>query len=234
MFLVCGLHNDADSKLDKLVKIKSSIIDFADKIEFLPIISLRPIDNALLRLNEIINNFDYIVLVSPSCIDFAKAAILNAFKPDFMVMGSYSFNLLRKLTTQKILYPINVSGVNGLIGEIITVLELQAKKVLLVKGAANDNNMLLNTMLECGADVTKLNIYTTNLPLYSQDILIKVTNIDYYEGLVVTSSSIVSWLFAEAQANGYLEMLRVVRFITWHKGIAERLWQHGALHVELI
>ncbi|MFN8770559.1 MAG: uroporphyrinogen-III synthase [Neisseriaceae bacterium] len=233
MFLVCCSDKNKNELLKKIKQTNFFASYSESNFEFLDIMHLLPIRKNILKLEKTIDQYNYIILVSPNCIDFAKTAIVKANFPEFMVMGYDSYKVLSHFSSKKIHYPKRLTGSAGLIEEIIKDLDLLNKKILIVTGGFR-NKIIENKLHEFGAVYEVLDVYETKMFDLPIETIKKITRIPTYRGIIITSSSLVAWLFAKAEDNGFIDILREITFVTWHKNILIKLKELGVVQVNFI
>lgn len=233
MFLVCASDKGQNNLLNKIKTLDFFCDSPTDNFEFLAIMHLMPIKENILQVEHIINRYNYVILVSPNCIEFAKSAIVSATDPEFMVMGYESYKLLTNMTSRNIFYPKQLTGSGGLMEEVVKTLDLLNKKVLIISGEV-ENKFLKDRLSKCGATIDIISIYKSIMLELSSGILKNITNTNVYQGIIITSSALVKWLFDSARQNGLITQLQNVNFITWHKKIFLKLKEFKAVNVTLI
>ncbi len=184
-------------------------------------------------LQSSIDYFDYIVLVSPSCIDLTKNIITAAKVPIFLVMGELSYVQLSKLTNNTILYPKNSPGVSGLLDEILINLDLKSKKILLIKGIGGDLK-LEQALKNSAAIFNVLEIYSRRLVPIPEHDFKKILDMHVYKGIIISSSGQVDWLFDYAKSYDCINEFQSLAFLTWHKKIEDKLRSYGVESIKNI
>jgi len=223
MYLVCC----PNPQIKELVKALAEI-----NIISLPIylMDFEPNINALNWLEENINNYKYIMLNSPTVIDFSVKAIIKATCPTFLTVGKSSADQLKELTKQEVFYPKHSVGELALFNEIMQNLDLLNNEILIVKGNLGNDTVRLE-LEQRDSKWKVLEIYKRIQIKQLPGHLKKTLNSGRWQGIIVTSSLLVDWLFAHAAVDGCVELLKASTFIVIHKRIAENLMKLGASRV---
>ena len=181
-------------------------------------------------LEQNINQFDYIIIPSPAVIDYVQDAIKSAFKPTFITVGKASGAKIGKLTHRDVLFPTMGAGGMALFNEKIQQLDLQNKMVLVVKGEGG-NEDLYAQMAKHNIKWTTLDIYKRVMHELEPDYLKKMLIIEGLQGIIITTSILVEWLFEQAEKSNCVDLLKSCLFITIHPQIEKKLIEFGALKI---
>lgn len=217
----------ADTSLTSVKKRVDNVINelaVKPQVQYVEAIKITPIIANLAKLSQVINDYDYVLCVSPSCIEVAKLQIKQAIHPKFLVMGKQSYTLLRKYTDNEILYSKTQYGIAGLIDEILPAGEFINHKLLVLnKTGVSSADKLKSLALK----IDFLPLYHGQLlqltyPQFNQLFMESTINV-----VCVTSSSIVSWLFEECQIRQQVKYVDQLVFLAWHKQIVDKLISYG-------
>jgi uroporphyrinogen-III synthase len=196
----------------------------------LPLMDFAPDPEKLAWLTTHINNYAYVILNSPTVIEYSSAAIKQAYRPKFFTVGQASADKLRSLTSQEVIYPEMASGSLALLTEKLQHLKLIQQEVLIVKGDLG--NLTLPLALETnGISWHALEIYRRIRLALEPGYLKKILISEGLRGIIITSSMLVEWLLSEAQAEDCLDLLSRLTFITLHSQIAQALTDAGMAKV---
>lgn len=174
-----------------------------------------------------INQFDFVMISSPSAIEFVAEAIALADKPKFITVGAASAKRIRNYTKQEIIYPELSSGQEALFNEKLRHLDLINKKVLVIKGDIENDESYVK-LAKSHVNWTIVDIYSRIfLPIESEKLK-KLLEDNELRGIIITTSTLVGWLFKEADRAGYGDLLKSRLFIALHPQIEKKLLNCGA------
>ena len=223
MYLVCCPNMQIEPLLNDLSKI--DVIGLP-----LRLMDLEFDMGSIKFLEDNINRFDYVVIMSPAVIDVIKHIIMKATLPKFITVGITSATKIKKITTQEVIYPIEESGNEALFNEQMINLDLPNKKIMIIKGDGGSS--------EFYTQMNKYNIKWTNLEIYRRVLLDiepnyfkKTLLVNNIEGIIITTSTLVEWLFIQAKRALCLNLLKECLFITLHQQIEKKLFEFGASRV---
>ena len=185
---------------------------------------------ALQFLNANINSFDYVIIPSPLAIDYASEAISIATHPKFVVVGNASKTKITKYTRQSIICPDRSSGGAALFTEKLAYIDWSGKKVLLVKGLGGSRE-LIKKMQQHNIEFTTINIYRRLSLRLPDEFFKKILLEKYLQGIIITSSILVEYLFKEAHLAQCSDVLKRIPFITIHTRIKNKLLQYGVKNI---
>ena len=155
-----------------------------------------------------------------------------AKKPIFIAVGPASAHKLAKLTDKKVIYPTLGAGGAALFNEKLIDLDLKNKMVLVIKGEGGSEQLFLN-MAQHNIKWTTIDIYKRiKLPI-DPDEFKKMLLIDGLKGIIITSGSLVEWLFEQAKNANCVDLLKNCLFLTMHSRIEKKLIEFGAFKVLL-
>lgn len=211
MFLVCISKNQI-SRFQKLVTNNIS------KIVFLPAVSLKKNLANLQYLKKHINEYNYVIFVSPTSIEFAKSAVLDVgAATSFIVMGNASKRLLEKYTNNDVLMPTNSTGTLALI-DFLKAQHIKDKKFLIVKGGST-NKVLESWLSSENIFYKTINLYTKKY--ISSKELKKIVNGFNFSCIIITSSYFVQFLVK------IVNFKKVSKIIVLHQNIKNVLNRNG-------
>ena len=225
MYLVCCPNLHMQSMIDGLASIHVNGIE-------LNIMDIEFDNHNQIFVQQNLNQFDYVIIPSPTVIDYLREVIKLAKKPTFITVGPASASKLSKLTDKEVIYPTLGAGGAALFNEKLLDLGLQNKMVLVIKGDGGSEQLFLN-MARHNIKWTTIDIYKRIKRHIDPDDFKKMLLIDGIKGIVVTSSGLVEWLFEQAKISNCLELLRNCLFLTMHSRIEQKLIQSGAFKVLL-
>ncbi|HMT03255.1 MAG TPA: uroporphyrinogen-III synthase [Burkholderiales bacterium] len=216
-----------DGQLDQLINYLQK-----DKIKAIPIPLMNFIINQknIKQLKDIINDFEYVIFNSPTAIHICSDVIKNATYPTFLTVGEASAIRLKGLTTLPIIYPLRNSGADNLFEEKLKYLDFKNKKILIVKGVGGSNTLKKKLSL-IKANWQEIDIYIRNKKYIDVSFIKKSLTSKELQGIIITSSILVEWLFSNAKEHDYLDILLNKQFFTIHNNIAEKLLNYGVSKV---
>ncbi len=219
MYLVCTPNDGQQQFVDYLNshQIKSyplPLMDFDINHENLKVLANK------------INDFDYVMFISPNAIKFCADIIKEATHPIFLVVGVASARKLKLLTKLPIIYPTKASGASSLFEEKLKHLSLKNKKVLIVKGVGG-NQILSKRFNLIDVNWQEIDIYTRNKIHINVPFIKKSLTTKGFQGIIITSSILVEWLFIHAKKHKYFDILVQQPFFTIHDNIAKKLTTYG-------
>lgn len=221
MYLVFASKTLAPQIIDKFASE-------GNKATHIPSMQIEVAQQAIAELQNIVNNFDYIIFTSPTAIEYAGSVIKDV-NAEFITVGKMTAQRLAKhiRPNNKILYPVHSSGVDALIKEVLDSISLANKRVLLVKG--DSDSLQLTEYIANKVEVyQELTIYHYNYLPLDLKLLLKTAT-----GIVITSSVEVNYLFSQAKKFGYLEDLLLLPFVTIHQNIIRLLQANGVSNIVL-
>ncbi len=226
MFLICCPNKYAlqiTKGLDE-IDIKSFVLPTMDYIYD---------KNALSQVSKSINEFDIVIIPSGIIIDYAKDVIKSAVKPVFMTVGKQSAKKLESITKQQIIYPETNSGGFALFEEKIESYDnLYNKKILVLKGEGGSKELYC-AMHDFGLKFTMIDLYKRHLNKLPANYLKKILMTEGLQGIILTTSILVDWLFTEAKQANCVELLKNILFITIHPRIEQKLKNYGVNTVQV-
>ncbi len=225
MYLLCG---GGVTRKDIINKIQSILNIAPQELTVLNLMHLEAQIENIEKFRKNAHEYEYIIFVSPSCIDYVADVIPQLKNTIFLVMGDFSYNYLRKLTQLEILYPHINKGAEGLISEVVSGLDLSNKKTLLVKGSGGNLTLQKKIQSYCKS-CDGLDIYH-RVGLVISEIDFK-NYINNCSGIIVTSSLFATYLFELAKQYSVVDKLQNTEFITWHAKIRNTLYRHGVRKV---
>jgi uroporphyrinogen-III synthase len=181
-------------------------------------------------LEQNLNQFDYVIIPSPTVIDYLKDIIGLANRPTFITVGRASAAKISKLTHKEVIYPSLGAGGLALFNEKLSELDLPSKMVLVIKGDGGNDALYLH-MAKHNIKWTTIDIYKRIMLELEPDYLKKMLLIDGLQGIIITSSGLVDWLFEQASKANCVELLKNCLFLTIHTQIEKKLISLGALKV---
>ena len=225
MYLVCCPNHHIDSMIERLASIHITGIG-------LNLMDIEFDGNNLVFVEQNLNQFDYVIIPSSTVIDYLKKVIPLAKRPTFITVGPASASKLSKLTKKDVIYPTLGAGGAALFNEKLKDLDLQNKMVLVIKGEGGSEDLFLN-MAQHNIKWTTIDIYKRiKLPINPDDFK-KMLIIDGLKGIIITSTSLVEWLFEQAKNANSVELLKNCLFLTIHSKIEKKLIELGAFKVLL-
>ncbi|HLX53079.1 MAG TPA: uroporphyrinogen-III synthase [Aquella sp.] len=223
MYLIISSEITNNYIKDELCKLNINIID-------IPCVQLTPDTAIIHQFKQQINNFDIIIITSPTTIQYAQDIIKTADKKlIFIVPGKSSYAKLRQYTHNKIYAPEHNSGSEAITGQVLSNMDLMQKKIAIIQGKIANHSIQDYLDAKLG-----LNSYT-QIILYQQKWLdLNTQNIKKFlqdnslQGIILTSSMHAQYLFSQAKKFGYYDMLIRTDFITLHTKIQQVLQRLGA------
>ena len=225
MYLVCCPNLHMQSMIDGLASVHVTGIE-------LNLMDIEFDSHNHIFVEQNLNQFDYVIIPSPTVIDYLKDVIKLAQKPTFITVGPASATKLSKLTDKEVIYPTLGAGGAALFNEKLLNLDLQNKMVLVIKGEGGSEQLFLN-MAGHSIKWTAIDIYKRIKHPIDSDEFKKMLLIDGVKGIIITSSSLVEWLFEQAKISNCLELLKNCLFLTMHSRIEKKLIEFGAFKVLL-
>jgi uroporphyrinogen-III synthase len=222
MYLIIGNKKTCNYFYQELTALNMSIVT-------MPCVQLIPEEGIINQFKERINDFDIVIITSPTAIDYAGEVIKYADKSViFIVSGFSSYTRLRQYTENKIYAPENDSGAAAIINQILDFMDLREKKIAILQGRKANNQTQDYLTGKYGK-----NSYD-NIVIYQQEwldldtqFLKKLFISNSLQGIILTSSSHAEYLFGRAKRFGYYEMLLMADFITLHTKIELVLRKFG-------
>lgn len=195
----------------------------------LPLIDLEFSIDKINYVEKNINNFDYVILTSPSAINKLNNAINQAHNTCFMTVGLQSANKIKQLTKNEVIYPENIDGRDALFKDKIPLLDFSNKKVLLIKGSdAGFYNEIINRY----PNWEVLDIYKrVHLIPENKELLKKLLTDRAVKGIIITTSILVDELFKLIDILGCRVLLQNIPFIVIHPKIRSALEQYGIKNI---
>ncbi len=209
--------------IDNLASIHAAAIE-------LPLMKIEYMHNNLPDLKNTIENFDYVIIPSNIILDYAHNILAAAFHPQFATVGKASGSKLSGQIGRTVIYPENGSGGLALFDEKLSKLDLSNKSVLIIKGE-DGNKELYTKLTNSGIQVTTIDLYRRVLLNMKPDYLKKMLLIQGLQGIIITSTDLVKWLFMQAIEAGCFDLLKSRLFITIHPNIKRQLVGFGASRV---
>ena len=201
---------------------------------YIPTLEITANDSELTKLAKTINDYDYAIITSAYAIKLADGTIKNATNSVFITSGQETATKLTDLAINStVLFPLQNSGSQAIIAEILPDLDLANKKILIVRGelANTDINNYLSGIE--GVICDEIIVYHQKLLSLDTAYLKKLLEDPKLQGIIITSSQLVNHLFHEAKKNDYLSLLQQQKFITLHPNIRDVLVQNNVTHVYL-
>ncbi len=222
-YLLCA----PDSKLEEMRKDLDTI-DI--RLSPLLMVNLRLNSEKLDYLKKNLHNYDYVVINSPSAIEMCLDALSNATNATFLTVGEVSGTLLNKKLPNLVLFPKHDSGSDALWAQVMSNLNLVDKRILLIRGDLGKN--LISSYLDTNnLNYDEVELYQHILPNIDNLYLKKNLENSLLQGIIITSSLLVTSLFDQAMQMGYTNELRQCRFITLDSKVANLLKQFGVVEV---
>jgi len=197
------------------------------QVRYIEAVKTVPLESNLVKLTAIINDYDYVICVSPSCIEIAKTQIALAHAAKFLVMGKQSQLLLSKYTRNEILLPQTRQGIDALIDEVLCAEHdfMHKKFLVLNKTGASSAYRLKERLPDLRVDF--LNIYQgQELKQVAVDFQ-QLFEHDRVQLICATSSAIVAWLFESCRIREQITYLDDIVFLAWHVQITHKLKEYG-------
>lgn len=223
MFLICCPSIHSQSMIDGLASIHTTGIE-------IPLMDFIFDEKNLNFLIDNINQFDYVIIPSPAVIDYVKKAIAVAYRPTFITVGKASGARIAKITHKDVIYPELGAGGQALFNEKLQTLDLPNKMVLVVKGEGGNEELYIQ-MAKHNIKWTTIDIYKRVMLELEPDYLKKMLLIEGLQGIIITTSVLVEWLFHQALKSNCIELLKNCLFITLHTNVEKKLIEFGALKV---
>lgn len=220
MYILCTPQNQMVEMLKLL-----------DEIEIIPLalVNLEFSIDKIKYIEQNIDNFDYVILSSPTTIEHLSHAISLAANTSFITVGEQSANKIKQLTTNKVIYPDNGSGRDILFTEKIPAIDFSEKNVLLVKGESSDG---YSEIIEKYPKWQVLDIYKkVNLASENKELLKKLLTNIAVKGIIITTSILVDELFKLIESLQCQLLLLNIRFIVIHPKIGKKLEQYGIQNI---
>lgn len=222
MYLVISSEQSNRYLCDELARAKILSVS-------IPCTLLIPDGTAIVQLKQQINNFDIIIITSPTAIEYLNT-IIPAIGKDkiFIVPGTSSYNRLRSYTANRIYAPQNGSGSVAIINQILYPMNLKGLKIAILHGklANYQIHKYLEQKLGVGA-YQSIIIYRQKWLGLNEQFMKKLFITNCLQGIILTSSSHAKYLFSQAQKFGYYEVLQHANFITLHSKIKQVLKELG-------
>lgn len=225
MYIVCAPQQQVDEIINLLDEINRE--SYA-----LPLVDFHFDPDKLKYFAENINNFDYIMLSSPSVIKVSGEIISTAIMTKFITVGIKSADELRKYTANEIIYPKKSSGREALLNECLQSRNFANKKVLIIKGEDGENDGYLS-FSQVYLSWLKLELYS-KIPLgVNVEELKNLLFNSSVQGIILTTSSLVADLFAVAAKINCEKLLQKKLFIVLHQKIANKLHEYDVSRILL-
>lgn len=229
MFLVCTT-DQSFVKLQNLCMNQQTLNEVNDKIniqlKLLPLIQLQELKENIQWVEDNINLYDYVILLSPNAIRFCETAIRSALNSKFITVGEASANSIKKLSSNAVLYPENGSGLEAMIDEVLSSsLQLNNSKILVLQGDYTRDN------LDDYFKINKINaksviIYYHNaLPIESEAFKNYLSSVNL-QGIIITSSIFVKYILDQARQAECEDLVKSLTYLVLHPNIKAKLGEH--------
>ncbi|MCX8514824.1 MAG: hypothetical protein RL017_84 [Pseudomonadota bacterium] len=200
---------------------------------FLDLLDIEYFETNFKLLELSIKRFDYIIFSSALVIEHAKDIIRNTPCATFITVGSASAQRIKKYTTNKVIYPAIGSGAKALIDSKLNTIDFSNKNILMIKGEGG-NDYLDNYFKNNNAVYVIIEVYKRIYKQLSTLEFKKIILLSQLQGIIITSSGLVDWLFQQAQINNAIEWLKQQNFITLHDDIKNQLNGFGVNSVVVL
>jgi uroporphyrinogen-III synthase len=226
MYLVCCPKDNAHEIINVLQQQNIATC-------FLDLLDIEYFETNFKLLEQSINRFEYIVFSSALAIEHAKDIIHNTVHATFITVGSASARRIKKYTNNQVIYPTQTSGAKALIETQLKYIDFSNKNILMIKGEGGndelDNYFKTINVIYVIIEVYK-RVYKHIAALEFKKIILQ----PQLQGIIITSSGLVDWLFHQAQLNNCLDWLKKLTFYTLHEDIKKQLHDFGVIDVVLI
>lgn len=193
----------------------------------MPCVQLTPDVKIINQFKQQINNFDIVIITSPTAIDYISDAFKYADrKIIFIVSGLSSYIQLRQYTENKIYKPDNDSGSMPIISQLLECMDLRQKKIAIIQGQ-NANHQIQDYLKLNDSLYTSIIVYDQRWLDLDIQFLKKLLLDNSLQGIILTSSSYAKYLFTQAQKFGCYDILQSIEFITLHNKIKKSLQSFG-------
>ena len=221
MYLVCCIENQSSHSIEQL---QQSGIDSKPLVLMRCVPDVYSLDDMLTKYAA----YDYIFLVSPTCIDVCRELITDNHKNiTFGVMGEASLKHFQSYNQfANIISPKNNSGAKALINECLNEINFSNKRSLILQGDDGDES-LANYFESNKINYDKLQVYVREKVEPDISNLQALLESDILSGIIITSSLLVDRLFEIANKYAFHKYLVQQRFITIHPKIMNRLHLYG-------
>ena len=184
MYIVCRVENQITHTLEQLLATGINA-------QGLALMKCVPDLKSIQQLQSKYNLYDYVFLVSPTCIEICKDFIINVMSHVvFVVMGDGSLQQLQLYTNSKIISPKKHAGANALLQECLNEINLSDKKILILQG--DDANRILTNYFELNhINYDKLQVYTREKIIPDINVLKEQVINKLISGIIITSSLLV-------------------------------------------
>lgn len=223
MYLIISTEKTNNYLKNELGKLNIDVTD-------IPCVQLTPDITVIHQFKQQINNFDIVIITSPTAIQYAQDIIKIADKRlIFIVPGKSSYTKLRQYTKNKIYAPEGNSGSKAIITQVLSNIDLNQKKIAILQGSSANHSIQNYLEAKLGRDsYTQIIIYRQKwLDLNTQSIK-KFLQDNSLQGIILTSSTHARYLFSQAKKFGYYDMLLKADFVTLHTKIQQVLLGLGA------
>lgn len=225
MYIVCSPQQQIKSIIDLLDKQNISSYP-------LPLVDFHFDPGKFKYLNDNINNFDYVMLSSPSVIYAIQDIIKKSLNTKFITVGAKSALAIKNYTDNEIIYPNNISGREELLVNELPKINFNYKKVLIIKGE-NSIKDSYNSYVSTYPDWQIIDIYSRITLHTNEEDLKNLLKSDQVQGIIITTSSLVDDLFALAKRINCEKLIQKKLFMTIHPKIAKKLYTFGVTRVLL-
>lgn len=204
------------NKLSQLIKNAGGhVISF-------PLIDIAPLDDYS-QFEAVISNiaaYDWILFISSNAVQNSMPRLLAQGIPShlkFAAIGPTTAQTLNDFGIHQVLIPSGNRFDSESLLSLSEMLDMKGKRVLLVRGIGG-RDVLANTLIERGAQVTFAECYQRVNPQTNCDVLAQAFGDGGLQALVITSSEAMRYLLAMADGD---EWLKHVTLCVNHARVAE-------------
>ena len=227
MYLIFSSEDSATYLMERSVQLNVNMI-------YIPVMEIIANQAGVKKLADIVDEYDYVVITSAYAIKSVDGVLKAAINPVFIAPGQETAAKLTALAiSSTVLSPLKNSGSEAIIVEVLANLDLNHKKVLIVRGEL------------ANADITKYlsiigNVVCNEIIIYQQKLLdldavylIKLLTDGHLQGIIITSSLLANHMLKQAEHGGYLPLLQHSKFITIHPNVRDILLRNKITNVHL-
>jgi uroporphyrinogen-III synthase len=223
MYLIISSEKTNNSLKSSLCQLDVDIVDIS-------CVRLTPNFLAIDDLKQQINNFDIVIITSPTAIQYAHEVFKVVAKGiTFIVPGISSYTKLRQYTQNEICYPKIGSGAEAMVNQVLDSTGLDGKKIAIIQGENANNTIEDYLAAKLGNNsYIKIVVYEQKWLDLGLSVVKKLLMDNSMQGIILTSSAHARYLFSQGQEYGFYDMLLKADFITLHIKIEQVIRKLGA------
>ena len=223
MYLICSTEENSNIIIEQL-----KIIGIEAKK--LIIMKFNIFEDQLKLIFDTINSYHYVLISSSTIIKYLTSIIKISQNPIFLTVGKTSADKILNINHQIVIYPNISSGIQALCEEKLVNIDFLNKKLLIIEGSKS-NIYIKEFLSSIQMYISFISVYKTiyyeeNIPFLNY----KFKGV-FPRGIVITSSSLVDWLFTESKINIDKNKLTDINFYTIHNNIRDKLASYGVKNI---